>query len=204
MILPLVLSLLKRFWPFLVVLVGVFAILGALHSYGSNKYKEGFAKADALRLVCETSFKIEQSKWVETVQKQQKELEALDKKKQEVITKYVTIYKDKIKEIYINKKETNDEIKASITPNDVVIVPSAFVSVYNHAVEGSRLATGTADSPRPEDARYSSGVIGKTTLFDATAFTEVVKGNVDTYNELAVRYNRLVDLVQEIETINAR
>ena len=200
----LLISLVSRFWPFLVALVAVFSVLGALHSYGSNKYKAGFATADAGRIACETSFKIEQASWVAQVQKQAMELEALDKKKQEVITKYVTIYKDKIKEIYINKKETTDEIKATIAPNDVVIVPSAFVSVYNHAVEGSRLATGTADSPRTEDARYSSGVIGKTTLFDATAFTEVVKGNVDTYNELAVRYNRLVDLVQEIETINAR
>ena len=198
----LVLNFIKRFWPFLVALVAVFSVLGALHSYGNNKYKEGFAKADAGRLVCEQSFKIEQASWVAAVQKQQKELEALEKKKQEVITKYVTVYKDKIKEIYINKKETTDEIKATITPNDVVIVPSAFVSVYNHAIEGSRLATSTGDSPRPEDARYSSGTIGQTTIFDATAFTEVVKGNVDTYNELAARYSKLVDLVKEIESLN--
>ena len=196
------LSLVSRFWPFLVALVGVASVLGMLHSYGSNKYKEGYAKADAARLVCETSFKIEQASWVETVAKQQREYDALNKKKQEVIIKTVTKYKEVIKEVEVNKKETSDEIKASIKPNDVVIVPSAFVSVYNRAIEGSRIATGQADSTRTEDARSSSGTIGQTTIIDATTFTEIVKGNVDTYNEIAARLDRLQELVKEIEKAN--
>ena len=81
-------------------------------------------------------------------------------------------------------------------------MPVGFTSVYNHAVEGSRIASG--DSPRQEVSRSSSGVIGKTQIFDAAEFTQVVKGNVDTYNELAVRYNKLVDVVQEIEKLNER
>jgi len=196
------LSLVSRFWPFLVALVGVAAVLGMLYSYGSNKYKAGYAAADQGRIACETSFKIEQASWVATVQKQALELETLNKKKQEVIIKTVTKYKEVIKEVEVNKKETSDEIKASIKPNDVVIVPSAFVSVYNRAIEGSRIATGQADSTRTEDARSSSGTIGQTTIIDAVAFTEVVKGNVDTYNEIAARLDRLQELVKEIEKAN--
>jgi hypothetical protein len=173
-----------------------------LHSYGSNKYKAGFADADKGRIACETSFKIEQASWVATVQKQALELEALNKKKQEVITKTVTVYKTITKEVESNKKETTDEIKATIKPTDVVIVPTAFVSVYNRAIEGSRIATGQADSTRTEDARSSSGTIGQTTIFDATTFAEVVKGNVDTYNEIAARLDRLQEFVKEIEKMN--
>ena len=199
---PLILiEVVKRFWPFLVALVGVLAVLGMLWSYGNNKYKAGYAAADEGRIACEQSFKIEQASWVEEVQKQQRDLEALKQKKQEVITKQVVVYRDRIKEVEVIKKETTDEIKANIKPTDVVIVPSAFVSVYNNAIEGSRIATGNTDKGRTEDARHSSGTIGQTTIFDAATFTEVVKGNVDAYNELAARYSKLVDLVEEINRL---
>ena len=199
---PLILiEVVKRFWPFLVALVGVLAVLGMLWSYGNNKYKAGYAAADEGRIACEQSFKIEQANWVAEVQKQQRELAELATKKQEVITKQVVVYRDRIKEVEVIKKETSDEIKASIKPNDVVIVPSAFVSVYNNAVEGSRIATGNTDQGRTEDARHSSGTIGQTTIFDATTFTEVIKGNVDAYNELAARYSKLIDLVEEINRL---
>jgi len=195
------LSLVSRFWPFLVALVGVFSVLAMLHSYGSGKYKEGFASGDKGRLACETSFKIEQANWVAEVQKQQKELAELATKKQEVITKQVVVYRDRIKEVEVIKKESSDELKANIKPNDVVIVPSAFVSVYNHAVEGSGVATGSADQRGSEASRLSTGTIGQTTIFDATAFTEVVKGNVDSYNELAARYTKLVDLIEDLNKL---
>jgi hypothetical protein len=198
----LLLSLVSRFWPFLVALVGVASVLGMLYSYGNGKYKAGFADADKGRIACETSYKIEHASWVATVQRQALELDALAKRKQEVIVKTVTKYKEVIKEVEVNKKETSDEIKVTIKPNDVVIVPSAFVSVYNRAIEGSRIATGQADSTRTEDARSSSGTIGQTTIFDATTFAEVVKGNVDTYNEIAARLDRLQELVKEIEKMN--
>lgn len=199
---PLILiELVRKFWPFLVALVGVAVVLGMLWSYGNNKYKAGYAEADLGRIKCEQAFKIEQASWVEEVQKQQRDLEALKQKKQEVITKQVVVYRDRIKEVEVIKKETTDEIKANIKPTDVVIVPSAFVSVYNNAIEGSRIATGNTDKGRPEDARHSSGVIGQTTIFDAATFTEVVKGNVDAYNELAARYSKLVDLVEEINKL---
>jgi hypothetical protein len=196
------LSLLKQFWLPLVLIAVVFSALGALKYYGHTEYKRGYADADRGRITCETSFKIEQANWVAQVQQQQTELATLAKKKQEVITKQVVVYRDRIKEVEVAKKETDNEIKATITPNDVVIVPAAFTSVYNHAVEGSNLATG--DSTVKDVSRYSTGVIGKTQIFDAVAFTEVVKGNVDAYNELAVRFNKLVDVVQEIEKLNER
>jgi hypothetical protein len=196
----LLVNLFKQFWPFLLALLAVASVLGMLYSYGSNKYKAGFAAGDKGRIACEQSFAIEQASWVAQVQKQEKEYQELEKKKQEVITKYVTIYKEKLKEVAVNKKETTDEIKATIRPNDTVIVPTAFVSVYNHAVEGSRIATG--DSNKKEVPNSSSGVIGKSAIFDATYFTEVVKGNVDAYNELAVRYTKLIEIVKEIEKLN--
>jgi hypothetical protein len=197
-----ILSLLKQFWLPLTIVLLTFAVLGGIKYYGYSEFKRGFADADRGRIACETSFKIEQANWVAQVQKQQAELEDLAAKKQEVITKQVVVYRDRIKEIEVIKKETDNEIKASITPNDVVIVPVGFTSVYNHAVEGSRIATG--DSTGKEVSRYSTGVIGKTQIFDATEFTQVVKGNVDAYNELAVRFNKLVDVVQEIEKLNER
>lgn len=198
----LILNLLKQFWLPLTLLAVVFAVLGGIRYYGYSEFKRGYADADRGRIACETSFKIEQANWVAQVQKQQADLEDLAKKKQAVITKQVVVYRDKIKEVEVIKKETDNEIKASITPNDVVIVPVGFTSVYNHAVEGSRIATG--DSAGQEVSRSSTGVIGKTQIFDAAEFTQVVKGNVDAYNELAVRFNKLVDVVQEIEKLNER
>jgi hypothetical protein len=195
-----ILSLLKQFWLPLTILLVILSALGDIKYYGHTEFKRGYADADRGRIACEASFKIEQASWVAQVQKQQADLEDLAKKKQEVITKQVVIYRDRIKEVEVIKKETDNEIKASINRNDVVIVPVGFTSVYNHAVEGSRVATG--DSTKQEVSRLSSGVIGKTQIFDAVAFTEVVKGNVDAYNELAVRFNKLVDLVQEIEKLN--
>lgn len=196
------LSFVKQFWLPLAILAAIIVALGSLKYYGWKEYRRGVNETMIKVEACETSFKIEQGNWVAQVKRQQEELEAIKQLKQQVVEKKVIVYRDTAKKVEEKKKETDNEVKANIRAGDTVIVPTAFVSVYNSAVEGSRIATG--NEGKQEVSRYSSGTIGTSTVFDATAFTQVVKGNVDQYNELAARYTKLVELVEEIEKLNER
>jgi hypothetical protein len=157
----------------------------------------GYKEMQVNYIACRDSFAVEVSRWKTEVTKQQVELEELNKKKQEVVTKTVTVYKDVAKKVETIKKETTNEIKASIRPTDIVTVPTGFIGVYNSAIEGSRVAT--SNQGKQEVPINPPGVVGKTIVFDATSFTEVMRGNVEVYNEVAARYSALIDLVKGIE-----
>ena len=110
------------------------------------------------------------------------------------------MFKESKKKVSTIKKETDNEIKATIAADAVVTVPSAFVRVYNHAIEGSRVAQSNSGDVQVPD--YSIGTKAATVTFDATYFAEVLKGNVDEYNALATRCNALIDVVEELEAHN--
>ncbi len=197
--LAMVLPLLKQFWMPLALICAVLVAFLGVRYWGFTEYKRGKAEVRVQLEVCQENFTLEVEKWNRMVEKQKRELEELAKKKNEVIIETKIIYKETTKKLAENKKETSDEIKANIRPNDIVVVPNAFIGVYNHAVEGSRIATGNGDSQGKEFSRYSQGIIGTSAIFDAVTFTEVVKGNVDTYNELANRCSKLQDIVEKME-----
>ena len=184
----------KTFWKPLAIIVVLLSILGGLRYYGYTEYKRGYKEMQVNYLSCKESFTTEVTKWRSEVTKQQQELEDLNAKKQQVITKTVTIYKDVAKKVEVQKKETTNEIKASIRPTDIVTVPLGFIGVYNSTIEGSRIATG--NEGKPEASASTPGVVGKTAVFDALTFTEIMRGNVDVYNEVAARYSALIDLVK--------
>lgn len=192
-------SILTTFWKPIAFGILILSILGGLRYYGYTEYKRGYAEMNVKYVACQESFKTEHSRWQAMVDKQQNDLDVLSKKKQEVITETVTIYKDVIKRVEVQKKETTNAIQANIRPTDIVTVPNGFVGVYNSAVEGSRIASGEPNKGSKEVPPNSSGIVGKTTLFDATYFTEVMKGNIDIYNEVAARCTMLIDLVKNIE-----
>lgn len=194
-----ILPLLKQFWMPLALICAVLVALLGVRYWGFTEYKRGRAEVKVQLEQCQENFTLESKKWYSEVEKQKKELEELASKKNEVITNTKIIYKEVVKKLDENKKDTSNEIKANIRPNDIVVVPNAFIGVYNHAVEGSRIATSQGDSPREEVSRYSSGVIGTSAIFDAITFTEVIKGNVDKYNELANRCSKLQDIVEKME-----
>lgn len=197
--LAMVLPLLKEFWMPLALICAVLVAFLGVRYWGFTEYKRGKAEVRVQLEVCQENFTLEVEKWNRMVEKQKRELEELAKKKNEVIIETKIIYKETTKKLAENKKETSDEIKANIRPNDIVVVPNAFIGVYNHAVEGSRIATGSTDSTGKEVSRYSSGTIGTSSIFDAITFTEVVKGNVDKYNDLANRCSKLQDIVEKME-----
>ena len=197
--LAMVLPLLKQFWMPLALICAVLVAMLGVRYWGYTEYKRGKAEVRVQLEVCQENFTLESKKWFLEVEKQKKDLEELATKKNEVVTQTKVVYKEVVKKLDENKKDTSNEIKANIRPNDIVVVPNAFIGVYNHAVEGSRIATGQGDSTGKEVSRYSSGVIGTSAIFDAITFTEVVKGNVDKYNELANRCSKLQDIVEKME-----
>jgi len=193
------LPLLKQIWMPLALICAVLVAALGVRYWGYTEYKRGRAEVKVELKACQENFTSEVEKWNGIVEKQQKDLEVLASKKNEVITNTKIVYKEVVKKLDENKKDTSNEIKANIRPNDIVVVPNAFIGVYNHAVEGSRIATGTGDSQGKEFSRYSQGTIGTSSIFDAITFTEVVKGNVDKYNELANRCSKLQDIVEKME-----
>lgn len=191
------LELLRTFWkPFAVALV-VAGLVGGVYYWRHQAYLEGYREAEAKYLECQHNFEIESKKWHAEVEKQKKELEAAKTEKKEIVRRNFDMFKESKKKVTEIKKETTNEIKATIASDDVVTVPRAFVVVYNHAVEGSRVAEGNSGEVQVPD--YSIGTKATPVTFDATYFAQTVKGNIDTYNELAARCNALIDIVEKLE-----
>jgi hypothetical protein len=194
---PAILLLLQQFWKPLAFGIVILSILGGLRYYGYTEYKRGYKEMQVKYQVCQDNFAVESKKWQEEVRKQKESLKAFEEKKTQTIERNWDVFKETKKKVVLNKKETDNEIKATIRPSDVVLTPLAFVSVYNHAVEGSRASLSNKGEAKVSG--NSGGVESKGVSFDATYFTQVVKGNVDEYNLLANRCNTLIDIVEELE-----
>lgn len=168
------------------------------HSYEAKYVDEKKSHAED-----RANWTIEVNKWEGQKNELVNEIAALKSEKQKVIKHEFEMFKEKSKKVSENKKETDNEIKAVSKPADVIIVPSWFRSVYNHAVEGSRIASGgssTTSIPRESP----KGASGPPQTFDAVTFAEVVKANVDEYNSLALQCSKLIDTVEALEKANEK
>lgn len=181
--------------------VYVFAAIGiaivAFFGYGKYQYHQGYKEMEVKYKLCQQEFKTEAEKWHAQVERQKKELKEFELKKEDTVKRNWDVFKTTSKKVKVNKEKTDAAITTSIVPTATVRVPMGFVWVYNSAVEGSRIATG--DKSGSEVPDYSLRPKDETVTFNATYFTEVVKGNVDQYNELATRCGKLIDIVDELE-----
>ena len=195
-----IVDLLLRFWKPLVLAAAVASLVGGVWYWRHQAYLEGYKEAETKYIQCQHDFQQEVKKWEAQVEAQKKELAEAKAAKTEIVKRNFDMFKESKKKVSTIKKETDNEIKATIAADDVVTVPSAFVRVYNHAVEGSRVAQSNGGDVQVPD--YSIGTKAATVTFDATYFAEVLKGNVDEYNALATRCNALIDVVEELEAHN--
>lgn len=192
-----IVDILFRFWKPLAVALVVAGLVGGVYYWRHQAYLEGYRAAEVKYLECQHNFQQESRKWQEQVDKQKKELEEAKAAKQEIVKRNFDMFQESKKKVTTIKKETTNEIKATIAADATVSVPLAFVRVYNHAVEGSRPAQGNGGEVQVPD--YSIGTKAASVTFDATYFAEVVTGNVNEYNALASRCNALIDVVEMLE-----
>lgn len=190
-------TVLLRFWKPIALALAVAGLVGGVYYWRHQAYLEGYKAAEVKYLECKHNFEQESRKWQAEVERQKKELEQAKTEKKEIVKRNFDMFKESNKKTTNNRKETTNEIKATIAVDDVVTVPRAFISVYNHAIEGSRVTQG--DSGEAQVPDYSIGTKAAPVTFNATYFTETVKGNIDEYNSLATRCNALIDIVEKLE-----
>lgn len=187
----------KLFWKPIAVALAVAGLVGGAYYWRHQAYLEGYKEAEIKYLECKHNFEVESKKWQDEVDKQKKEVELAKSEKKTIVKRNFDMFKESNKKISSIKRETDNEIKSNIVPTDIVSVPLAFVGVYNHAIEGSRVTQDNSGEAAVPD--YSFRTKAATVTFDATYFAEVIKGNVDTYNALATRCNALIDVVEKLE-----
>lgn len=206
-ILPLLGNVLLKYWqPIALVVLGAAAI--GYYNYKLHQaYNEGEKAGLAVAATWETKYKDCLSKYAADVQEWEARVQRVhDENVKEIdrrnkIIEFLNVkYSEKELELLQKQTGTRNEIKATIKVTDVVTAPANFHRLYNDAVYRSGSMPTFVGSGNPEGVQASSAeLIGKSVTFDAVAFSEVVIGNVDKYNELALRCNALIDIVKEIQ-----
>lgn len=193
------LTLLKANWK--PILIGVVILGGIVYHVGAVKLAErrGYNQATAEWEVKEQGWKKEVARWEAQVKQLNEEVEASKKAKKEVVQRNFDMFKESKKKNEVKKKEVTSAVKESIKPTDVVTVPLVFVELYNDAVAGTGSPDGSGREARPP--ADSTRAAGQIATFDAVAFTQVMLSNVLQYNELAVRCDALIDIVNELEDV---
>lgn len=194
-------------WAFrgpIAIVLGILSTLAALWGYGHSRYNAGLevghqeAVAAKLELrLAKEQWQGEVKIWQQQVKNQQDALEKIKKEKEEIVkTNLQNFFKQKT---IIDKNRSNREveIKASIRLTDTITVPSVFERVYNDTVKGSNIAVG--DKGNLQVSKDRSGIAGETKTFDALAFTQVIIGNAEEYNRLALQCGKLIDTVVQLE-----
>lgn len=161
-------------------------------------------KTEQLALAnCKEEFKKEAKKWDEQLKAQIDALSKSKKEKDSIIQKH----RKSFDELYKKYSEVENALRVALQntfdPTDVVVVPRKFIGLYNDAVAASTEAADV-DSGATEAPVGATGALAKVATFDATAFSEVVIGNVIEYHRLAQRCDTLVDVVTELEANNER
>ena len=195
-----ILVLLKQYWKPIAIACVVLSIWGSIEFWGHEKYKDGYNEAIAKYNACEVAFKEEKEKWDAEVESQKKLFEEYKAQKEQVVERNWDVFKDTKKKVTGNKEKTDAKLKQSFKKDDTINVPGAFVVLYNSAVEGSYIATG--NEAKVPISEYPSGIETESVTFGTAYFAEVIKGNVDKYNTLAQRCDKLVDIVVDLEGLN--
>jgi len=194
-------------WAFrgpIAIVLSILSILAVLWGYGHSRYNAGLEVGHQEAVAAKLELKLAKEQWqgeVKIWQQQVKEqTEALAKakaEKEEIVKQNLQNFFKQKTIIDKNRSNREAEIKASIKPTDTITVPGVFERVYNDAVKGSNLIFGDkGDLQVPKDR---PSIVGETKTFDALAFTQVVVGNAEEYNRLALRCSKLIDTVVQLE-----
>lgn len=177
--------------------LAILSLVGALKWYGHTKYEEGLKKGNDKAAIIEGEFRIEAAKWNKFKEAQEREVYLAGERKKEINKRNLEDLFKKQKANDDNRRNRENEIKANIKPTDTITVPAVFERVYNAAAKGPGVANG--DQGDIQVSQDRSGLIDKTRTFDATAFSQVVIGNVEKYNKLSLQCSKLIDIITELE-----
>ena len=195
----LLLQFLQANWK--LIALSVIILGGIVYHKGAVKLAEhrGYQQATAEWEVKEQGWKKEVARWDAQVAQLNKELDEIKLAKKEVIQRNFNMFQESKKKVVNQRKETSDAIPRLLSFSDRVIVPVVVVKLYNDAVEG----TGTTNRSEGQIGQAASpkGASDQITAFEAVAFADVIISNVLQYNELAVRCDALIDIVNELEDV---
>jgi hypothetical protein len=137
--------------------------------------------------------------WNKQVEVQTMEIQRIKKEKDAIAKKNLNAYLAQKKANEKLQEQYEAELAKNIERDAVVVMPSVFRRVYDNAVSRSDVtapdggAKASADRPAPS---------GATETFDALALTKVLVANVEEYNRLALRCDKLITTVKEMEEIS--
>lgn len=196
-------------WIKLGLVIAIIAVIGGAwaryeyvvhewHSY-QQKYKDEQRSHEEDR----KNWEQQVAKWNSEKSQLETALASMKQEKQSAVHREFEMFQVSQKKVIENQKRTDNEIKAASKPDDMVTVPDWFVSVYNDAVEGSGITgEGSRDSKVASKGRPFT--VDQIDTFDATTFAQVLKGNVDKYNQLAIRCDALIDTVKAQEAVDEK
>lgn len=104
-------------------------------------------------------------------------------------------YNVKLKRMADQAAKRQASTPAAFHPTDTVVAPVNFRLLYNSAVSGY---TGFKGPEATQEDRFQ--LTDKVDTFGASPFTEVLTRNVDKYNALALKCDKLIDIVNEQES----
>lgn len=198
----------KIFWEFkeyivIAILLGVIAAGGFGWKTHVDILSGQLDNEKAAHALTKEAFKTEAKKWDEQLKAQIEALNKSKKEKDSIIQKH----RKSFDELYKKYSEVENALKVALAnafnPDDVVVVPRKFIGLYNDAA-AKRSDTPDVDGGATEAPSYTGEPLAEIATFDATAFSEVVIGNVLEYHRLAQRCDALVDVVMELEASNER
>jgi hypothetical protein len=204
--------MLALLWAFrgpIAIVAAVLALLGTWIWHGHEKYQEGlkvgnekFKKEQMAHQQDRTDWEATVTTWQAQVKTQQDELAKAKKEKEDIVAKNLDEYNKLKAQQVVKRSKIENEIKLNFKPTDVVVVPSEFVRLHNEAVGSTPTPEGNVEKFSISKNRSES--TGKVQTFDATSFAEVVLGNVNEYKTLALRCDKLVDVVTKLEDTYGR
>lgn len=192
------LALAAKYWPQIALGVAVLLLLGYIETIRLER------DHDKAALVLETTkYDDEHKQHVADVGTWNAEVARQKASNDKLAGMYNTLVDTKNAEFQASQKlltaqqaASQQQVASTIKPTDVIVVPNGFVVLYNSAVESSKLAINGQASSTESNQASSSGTIGTYTSFDAIAFTQAVKDNLDKYNQLALRCSKVFDIVR--------
>jgi len=110
--------------------------------------------------------------------------------------------REDMERILRENKKLKDSIQRYTPLGSTVCAPDSLRLHHDAAVGGPGSPGYSPDNPPPDPG----GATGKTETFDAVAVTERLVENIQRYNELAAKYNALLDFslkMQEIANSNS-
>lgn len=191
---------LLRYW-YIIAIAVVVASMWGVYEYRGHEVK--VLTTENVKLKADYKKEHDQhaadiKEWQAEVARQEKAIaEAAQGKKEVIDTNIAKLFKQR----EISTKRVIDNVQAitkNIKPDATITVPSEFRRLFLDTIAAGPQASGETGG----DIRVSqdsSGTLGKTETFDALTFTKVIIGNMEQYNDLALKHNTLINIVVDLE-----